>query len=139
MKYNQEKDSSGSAEQKKNNSLYMRFHQKLLNLIFPDVELTPEIQTILQYMKTSLTVRKNNCTVLMPSRDDMIVDINNGEMLLCIEKDFLSFKHNNVIIKQQLSLDQACYLIDTISKEIQQKYNNIYERISVGFDELMKQ
>ena len=78
-----------------------------------------------------------NANTFMPSKDEIVMDINNGEILLCVKKDFLSFKHNNIIIKQPLSPDQGDYLLNNISNKVKQRCDQINEKISIELNQFM--
>lgn len=85
-------------------------------------------------------MNKKDCgiNILMPSISSIFININNGETLMYIENQQLRFKGKNSIIEQNLTAEQASFIIDSIANKIRIKCDEISEGIFASYKEMIK-
>lgn len=76
--------------------------------------------------------------VFMPSVDMMAINLNNGEIMICINKSLFKLKKKNNIIEKTLTREQGDYFVEIISDTMKMKYDEINEKITIGLKDAIK-
>ena len=129
-------ENTTSKSQEEKGSILTKLRQRLQKVIFSDVVLPQEIQTILRFIEESLRESSNIC-ILIPSVREMAIVINNGESLVTISSGILRFRHKTTFVEESLPQDQCFYIMDIISQKAQEKCDQINESIVDSFKEMI--
>lgn len=68
----------------------------------------------------------------------LAINLNNGEIMICINKSLFKLKKKNNIVEKTLTREQGDYFIEIISDTMKMKYDEINEKITTGLKDAIK-
>lgn len=66
------------------------------------------------------------------------INLNNGEIMICINKSLFKLKKKNNIVEKTLTREQGDYFVEIISDTMKMKYDEINEKITNGLKDAIK-
>lgn len=66
------------------------------------------------------------------------INLNNGEIMICINKSLFKLKKKNNIVEKTLTREQGDYFVEIISDTMKMKYDEINEKITTGLKDAIK-